>query len=59
MDAEEAWELKLYWDEVQELLRPAPTAKPTVVMIEDYEIEEYDVSLLAISLFTFVGNMKF
>ncbi|KAL5199174.1 hypothetical protein ABZP36_002686 [Zizania latifolia] len=42
MDTEEAWELKLYWDEVQELLRPAPTAKPTVVMIEDYEIEEYD-----------------
>ncbi|KAF0907536.1 hypothetical protein E2562_018351 [Oryza meyeriana var. granulata] len=42
MDAEEAWELKLYWDEVQELLRPAPTAKPTIVMIEDYEIEEYD-----------------
>ncbi|XP_006658132.1 B3 domain-containing protein Os07g0679700 [Oryza brachyantha] len=42
MDAEEAWELKLYWDEVQELLRPAPSAKPTVVMIEDYEIEEYD-----------------
>ncbi|KAG8099093.1 hypothetical protein GUJ93_ZPchr0013g37345 [Zizania palustris] len=42
MDTEEAWELKLYWDEVQELLRPAPSAKPTIVMIEDYEIEEYD-----------------
>ncbi|CAN6226587.1 unnamed protein product [Urochloa humidicola] len=42
MDAEDAMELKLTWEEAQELLRPAPTAKPTVVMIEDYEFEEYD-----------------
>ncbi|XP_062188398.1 B3 domain-containing protein Os07g0679700-like isoform X2 [Phragmites australis] len=42
MDAEDALELKLTWEEAQELLRPAPTAKPTVVMIEDYEFEEYD-----------------
>ncbi|TVT96769.1 hypothetical protein EJB05_58010 [Eragrostis curvula] len=42
MDAEDALELKLTWEEAQELLRPAPTAKPTVVTIEDYEFEEYD-----------------
>ena len=53
MDAEDAMELKLTWEEAQELLRPAPTAKPTIVMIEDYEFEEYDVSLLFISLFMF------
>jgi hypothetical protein len=53
IDAEDAMELKLTWEEAQELLRPAPTAKPTVVMIEDYEFEEYDVSLLFISLFLF------
>jgi hypothetical protein len=46
MDAEDAMELKLTWEEAQELLRPAPTAKPTFVTIEDYEFEEYDVSLL-------------
>uniref|UniRef100_M8BVH1 B3 domain-containing protein n=1 Tax=Aegilops tauschii TaxID=37682 RepID=M8BVH1_AEGTA len=42
MDNEEALELKLSWEEAQELLRPAPSAKPTIVMIEDYEFEEYD-----------------
>ena len=31
MDAEDAMELKLTWEEAQELLRPAPTAKPTIV----------------------------
>ena len=30
MDAEDAMELKLTWEEAQELLRPAPTAKPTI-----------------------------
>ncbi|KAG2647567.1 hypothetical protein PVAP13_2KG587300 [Panicum virgatum] len=42
IDAEDAMELKLTWEEAQELLRPAPTSKPTIVMIEDYEFEEYD-----------------
>nr|CAB3458985.1 unnamed protein product [Digitaria exilis] len=42
MDTEDAMELKLTWEEAQELLRPAPSAKPTIVMIEDYEFEEYD-----------------
>jgi len=39
IDAEDAMELKLTWEEAQELLRPAPTAKPTIVMIEDYDLK--------------------
>ncbi|KAL7264167.1 hypothetical protein ACSBR1_002174 [Camellia fascicularis] len=39
---EEAMELRLTWEEAQELLRPPPSAKPTVVMIDDHEFEEYD-----------------
>lgn len=50
MDAEDALELKLTWEEAQELLRPAPMAKPNVVTIEEYEFEEYDVSFDHLSL---------
>ncbi|KAF5954563.1 hypothetical protein HYC85_007419 [Camellia sinensis] len=39
---EEAMELRLTWEEAQELLRPPPSAKPTVVMIDNHEFEEYD-----------------
>ncbi|XP_038988908.1 B3 domain-containing protein Os07g0679700 [Phoenix dactylifera] len=42
MDAEDALELLLTWEEFQDLLRPAPNARPSIVMIEDHEIEEYD-----------------
>ncbi|KAF3331842.1 B3 domain-containing protein [Carex littledalei] len=42
MDSEDALELKLTWEEAQDLLRPPPTVKPNVVRIEDYEFEEYD-----------------
>ncbi|KAJ4816998.1 hypothetical protein LUZ62_029564 [Rhynchospora pubera] len=42
MDSEDALELKLTWEEAQDLLRPPPTVKPNVVLIEDYEFEEYD-----------------
>ncbi|KAK9057524.1 hypothetical protein SSX86_022360 [Deinandra increscens subsp. villosa] len=40
MHSEDALELKLTWEEAQEYLRP-PTSKPTVVTIEDCELEEY------------------
>ncbi|CAN0879554.1 B3 domain-containing transcription repressor VAL2 [Linum grandiflorum] len=40
--SEDASELKLTWEEVQDLLRPAPTSKPNIVTIDDYEFEEYD-----------------
>ncbi|KAL8531290.1 hypothetical protein ACS0TY_008057 [Phlomoides rotata] len=42
MNNDDAMELRVTWDEAQELLRPSPTAEPTVVMIEDQEIEEFD-----------------
>lgn len=42
MDNEDALELKLSWEEAQDLLRPPPSAKPSVVMIEDQEFEEYE-----------------
>ncbi|ONK62555.1 uncharacterized protein A4U43_C07F5310 [Asparagus officinalis] len=42
MDNDDALELKLSWEEAQDLLRPPPSAKPSVVMIEDQEFEEYE-----------------
>ncbi|XP_074568531.1 B3 domain-containing protein Os07g0679700-like [Curcuma longa] len=42
MDTEDALELKMTWEEAQELLRPPPSAKPTIVTIEDHEVEEYE-----------------
>jgi hypothetical protein len=50
MDSEDALELKLTWEEAQDLLRPPPTVKPNVVLMEDYEFEEYDVSGFFFSL---------
>ena len=37
-------ELKLTWEEAQDLLRPPPSVKPNIVTIEDQVFEEYDVS---------------
>ena len=42
MHGEDAMELRLTWEEAQELLRPPPSSKPTIVMIEDQEFQEYD-----------------
>ncbi|CAL5424727.1 unnamed protein product [Camellia sinensis] len=42
MHGEDAMELRLTWEEAQEFLRPPPSAKPTIVMIEDQEFQEYD-----------------
>lgn len=47
MHNEDAMELKVTWEEAHELLRPPPTCKPTISMIEDCEFEEYDVSLMS------------
>ncbi|KVI03707.1 B3 DNA binding domain-containing protein [Cynara cardunculus var. scolymus] len=41
MHSEDAMELKFTWEEAQDFLRPPP-AKPTVVVIENFELEEYD-----------------
>lgn len=43
IDNQEALELKLTWEEVQEMLHP-PSIQPTTVTIEDHEFEEYEVS---------------
>lgn len=58
MDTEEALELKLTWEESQELLRPPPSVKPNIVTIEDHEVEEYDVSYNIIALLSDAQSMK-
>ncbi|XP_057993562.1 B3 domain-containing transcription repressor VAL1 isoform X2 [Hevea brasiliensis] len=42
MHSEDALELRLTWEEAQDLLRPPPNVKPSIVTIEDHELEEYD-----------------
>lgn len=43
MHSEDAMELRVTWQEAQDMLRPSPGATPTIVMIEDHEFEEYNV----------------
>ncbi|XP_047944318.1 B3 domain-containing transcription repressor VAL1-like isoform X2 [Salvia hispanica] len=42
MHTDDATELRITWEEAQELLRPFPTAEPTVVVVEDHEFEEFE-----------------
>ncbi|KAL4558447.1 hypothetical protein LXL04_036647 [Taraxacum kok-saghyz] len=42
MHNEDAMELKVTWEEAHELLRPPPSSKPTLSIIENCEFEEYD-----------------
>ncbi|XP_022761400.1 B3 domain-containing transcription repressor VAL2-like isoform X2 [Durio zibethinus] len=42
IDSQDALELKLTWEEAQDLLRPPPSIKPSVVTIEDHDFEEYE-----------------
>ncbi|CAL2263268.1 unnamed protein product [Prunus armeniaca] len=42
MHSEDVLELRLTWEEAQDLLRPPPSVKPSIVTIEDHEFEEYD-----------------
>ncbi|XP_075515382.1 B3 domain-containing transcription repressor VAL1-like isoform X2 [Primulina tabacum] len=42
MHNDDAVELRITWEEAQELLRPSPAAKPTIVLVEDLEFEEFD-----------------
>ncbi|KAE8734047.1 B3 domain-containing transcription repressor VAL2 [Hibiscus syriacus] len=41
-DGQDALELKLTWEEAQDLLHPPPGIKPSIVTIEDHDFEEYD-----------------
>lgn len=42
MLSEDAIELRLTWEEALDLLRPPPSVRPSIVMIENHEFEEYD-----------------
>lgn len=42
MDNEESMELKITWEEAQELLRP-PLKAPLIVIVDGHEFEEYEV----------------
>ncbi|KAL1531184.1 hypothetical protein AAHA92_33892 [Salvia divinorum] len=44
MHTDDATELRISWEEAQELLRPFPTAEPTVV-VEDHVFEEFEDQL--------------
>lgn len=46
IENEDLIELKLTWEEAQGLLRPAPNYVPSVVVIEGFEFEEYEVPWL-------------
>lgn len=43
IDSQDALELKLSWEELQDMLRPPSGIEPSTVTIEDYEFEEYEV----------------
>jgi hypothetical protein len=43
LDSADALLLKSNWEEVQELLRPSPSAIPTTITIDGHEFEEYSV----------------
>lgn len=42
IDSQDVLALRLTWEEVQGMLRPPQSARPSVVVIEDYEFEEYE-----------------
>ncbi|GAB2272079.1 hypothetical protein Dimus_006898 [Dionaea muscipula] len=42
IDHREVLELRLRWEEVQEMLRPPQSVNPGIVVVEGYEFEEYE-----------------
>ncbi|KAL1192765.1 B3 domain-containing transcription repressor VAL1 [Cardamine amara subsp. amara] len=42
LHSEESMALRVTWEETQDLFRPSPTTKATVVVIEEHEFEEFD-----------------
>ncbi|CAI9758850.1 unnamed protein product [Fraxinus pennsylvanica] len=42
IDSQDALELKVSWEEVQDILRPPLSVKPSTVTIEDQEFEEFE-----------------
>lgn len=45
IENEDLIELKITWQEAQGLLRPPPSHIPSIVVIEGFEFEEYEVPL--------------
>ena len=58
IDSQDALELKLTWEEAQDLLRPPPTVNPSIVTIEDHVFEEYEVSKLFNRIFKFYDDCE-
>ncbi|KAG6505816.1 hypothetical protein ZIOFF_038182 [Zingiber officinale] len=46
IDNEDSMELKLTWEEAQQLLCPSPNCVPDIVLVEGHEFEEYEVEQL-------------
>ncbi|CAH8328308.1 unnamed protein product [Eruca vesicaria subsp. sativa] len=42
IDSVDVLELRLTWEETQELLRPPQSAKPSICTVEDHDFEEYE-----------------
>ncbi|PIN21376.1 hypothetical protein CDL12_05921 [Handroanthus impetiginosus] len=42
IDGQDSLELRLSWEEVQEMLRPPPRVEPSTIMVEDHEFEEFE-----------------
>ncbi|KAI3474289.1 hypothetical protein Pfo_029077 [Paulownia fortunei] len=42
IDGHDSLELRLSWEEVQDMLRPPPSVKPSTISVEDHEFEEFD-----------------
>ncbi|GFP87416.1 b3 domain-containing transcription repressor val2 [Phtheirospermum japonicum] len=42
IDGHDSMELTLSWEEVQDMLRPPPSVKPSTVSVEDHEFEEFE-----------------
>ncbi|EOA16061.1 hypothetical protein CARUB_v10004194mg [Capsella rubella] len=42
IDSVDVLELKVTWDEAQELMRPPQSAKPSIITLENQDFEEYD-----------------
>lgn len=55
IEKEDLIELKITWEEAQGLLRPPPKHVPTVVVIEGFEFEEYEVHMKVLLLFFLEG----
>ena len=54
IDSQDALELTITWEEAQDLFHPPPSINPSLVMIEDHVLEEYEVSRLFMTSWSFL-----